>query len=181
VGGGFVAMAGIGRSDQLVVIPIDVNGIEAPHTIRLAGDEVRGMQCSTSHIELLVIDYKSDRLIMPLYTVEWHSQSLTTINEEKPEDLNLPKSGPTPPAVKHRRDSFGWGGNTAGGYTRGDWYVWIPQVVDRPSNTYEVHFVSTNTGGVAKLIVTLLEETLDRKKITKSVPLVHIEAVEVND
>ena len=54
--------------------------------------------------------------------------------------------------------------------------------MDRPSNTYEVHFVSTNTAGVAKLIVTLLEETLDRKKkITKSVPLVHIEAVEVND
>jgi hypothetical protein len=180
VGGGFVAMAGIGRSD-LVVIPIDVNGIEVPHTIRLAGDEVRGIQCSASHIELLVYDYKSDRFIMPLYTVEWHSQSLTTINEEKPEDLNLPKSGPTPPAVKHRTDSLGWGGNRAAGYTKGDWYVWIPLVVDRPNNTYEVHFVSTNTGGVAKLIVTLLEETLDRKKTTKSVPLVHIEAVEVND
>jgi len=35
--------------------------------------------------------------------------------------------------------------------------------------------------GVSKLAVTLLEETLDKKKITKSVPLVYMEVAEVND
>src|SRR5882672_6397386 len=158
VGGGFVAMAGISARDPLVVILIDVNGIEAPQTIPSVGDAVLGMQCSASHIELLVNDYKSGRLIMPLYDVQWTYQSPRTIHEEHREDLNLPKSGPTPPAINHRKDSFEWGGNRAGGYTRGEWYVWVPQVVDRPNNTYEVHFVSTNTHGVSKLIVTLLEE-----------------------
>jgi hypothetical protein len=181
VGGGFVAMAGIGPRDPLVVIAIDINGIEAPQTIPPVGDAVFGMQCSASHIELLVNDYKSGRFIMPLYSVQWVSQRPTTIQEEQREDLNLPKSGPTPPALSHRKDSFEWGGNRAGGYTRGDWYIWVPQVVDRPNDTYEVHFVSTDTGGVSKLVVTLLEETLDKKKITKSVPLVHIEVADVND
>jgi hypothetical protein len=74
-----------------------------------------------------------------------------------------------------------FGGNRASGYTRGDWCVSVPQGVDRPNNTYEVHFVSTNTSGESKLVATLLEETLDKKKITKSVPLVHIEASDVND
>jgi len=44
VGGGFVAMAGISPRDPLIVIPIDVNGIEAPQTIPSVGDAVRGMQ-----------------------------------------------------------------------------------------------------------------------------------------
>jgi hypothetical protein len=179
VGGGFVAMAGISIRDPLIFIPIDVNGIEAPQTIPSVGDAILGMQCSDSHIELLVHDYKSGRLVMPLYTVQWHSQRPATIHEEQREDL--PKSEPTPPALKHRRDSLEWGGNRAGGYTTGDWYVWVPRVVDRPDNTYKVHFVSINSGGLAKLVVTLLEETLDEKKITKSVPLVYIEASDVKD
>jgi hypothetical protein len=180
VGGGFVAMAGISPRNPLVVIPIDVNGIEAPQTIPSVGDAVLRMQCSSSHIELLVNDYKSGRLLMPLYTVQWHSRSPTTVREEQQEELNLAKAGPTPPAFEHKQGSFDWVGSRAGAHMRGDWYVWVPLVVDRPNNTYEVHFFSTNTGGVAKLAVTLLEETLDKKKITKSVPLVHIEADEVN-
>ena len=179
VGNGFVAMAGISPRDPLIVIPIDVNGIEAPQTIPSVGDAVLGMQCSASHIELLVNDYKSGRLIMPLYKVQWTYQSPTTIYEEHREDLDLPKSGPTPPALNYRKESFEWGGNRAG-YARGDWYVRV-SVTERPNNTYEVHSVSTNTGGVAKLVVTLLEETLDKKRVTKSVPLVHIEASIVND
>lgn len=58
----------------------------------------------------------------------------------------------------------------------GDWYVEMPWVAARPDNKYEVHFVSSNTTYTSKLVVTLLEETLDKKKITTSVPLVHIEA-----
>jgi hypothetical protein len=184
VGGGFVAMAGINRRAPLIVIAIDANGIEAPQTITSVGDAVFGMRCSGSHIELLVNDYKSGRFLILLYTVRQHSQDLTTIREEQredPEDLNLPTSIPTPPAAEHRRDSFDWVGSRAGAHMRGDWYVWVPQVVNRPNNTYDVHFVSTDKGDVAKLTVTLLEETLDKKKITKSVPLVHIEAPEVND
>jgi hypothetical protein len=180
VGGGFVAMAGISIRDPLIVIPIDVNGIEAPQSIPSVGDEVRGMHCSDAHIELLVHDYKSDRLIMPLYTVQWHSRNPTTISEEQREDLNLPKSGPTPAALKHRRDSFEWGVNRAGGWTTGDWRIWVPQVVDRPNNRYEVHFVHTETrhrggGATSMLVVDLLEETLGGK-VTKSIPLIKIEA-----
>lgn len=58
VGGGFIAMAGISRNDALLVIPIDVNGIEAPQTIARF-DFINGMQCAAHHIELLVLDYKS--------------------------------------------------------------------------------------------------------------------------
>ncbi len=174
VGGGFVAMAGISRRDPLIVIPIDVNGIDAPQTIPSVGDEVFGMLCSGDQIELLVNDYESHRLIMPLYTVQWHSRNHTTIREEEPEDLNLPKTGPTPPAVVFRKDSLEWQGRPWA-RARGDWYVSVPNVVDRPYKIYEVHFVSAHGNTWDKLDVTLLEETID-KKITRSVPLVHIEA-----
>jgi hypothetical protein len=66
IGYGFVAMAGISRREPLRVIPIDVNGIEAPQIIPSGGDEVRGMQCSGHYVELLVNDYKSGRLITTL-------------------------------------------------------------------------------------------------------------------
>jgi len=45
VGGGFIAMAGISRNDALLVIPIDVNGIEAPKTIARF-DAINGMRCA---------------------------------------------------------------------------------------------------------------------------------------
>ena len=51
----------------------------------------------------------------------------------------------------------------------------MPQVVDSPNNTYQVHFAFTDTDGVTKFAITLLEETKDKKTITKSVPLVYIE------
>lgn len=184
IGGGFVAMAGIGHNDPLVVVLIDVNGVEKPQIIP-TGDAVRGMLCSASHIELLVQDYKSDRWLVPLYTVEWRSRSRSTIHEDGVEELNVPRAGRTPPAIAHRWDSLEWQGNRAGGFARGDWYVWVPQVVDRPNNTYEVHFVRTEIrhrggGATSKLVVDLLEETLDRK-VTKSVPLVNIVAEDVGD
>ena len=171
-------MAGISIRNPLIVIPIDVNGIEPAQTIPSLGDEIIGMQCSAGHIELLVKDYKSGRLLMPLYTVEWHSRNLTTIREEQWGELTVPKGGPTP-AIDHQLGSFDWVGNRAGAHMRGDWYVEIPQVVDRPNNCYEVHFLTTNTH--AALLVTLLEETTGKKKITKSVPLVQLNVVEVND
>ncbi len=176
IGGGFVAMAGIGQDDPLVVIAIDVNGVEAPQTIA-QGDAIIGMRCGAHHIELLVQDYKSGHPVKFLYTVQWQSQSPTTIHEDQREDVYVPRIGAEPPAV----DFLEWGGNRAGGYARGDWYVWVPQVVDRPNNTYEVHFVSTDTRGVTKFAVTLLEETQDKKKITKSVPLVYMEGSDVSD
>lgn len=177
VGGGFVAMAGITHRASLIVIPIDVNGIETAQTMPKVGDAFIGMRCGAHHIELLVQDYKSGHPIRVLYTVQWHSQNPTTIHEDQREDISVPRIGPEPPAV----DFLEWGGNRAGGYRRGDWYEWVPQVVDRPNNTYEVHFVSTDTRGVTRFAVTLLEETQDRKKITKSVPLVYMEGSDVSD
>jgi hypothetical protein len=172
-------MAGISIRNPLLVIPIDVNGIEPAQTIPSPGDEIIGMQCSAGHIELLVKDYKSGQLLMPLYTVEWHSRNVTTIREEQRGELHVPKGGPTPPAIDHQLGSFDWVGNRAGAHMRGDWYVEIPQVVDRPNNRYEVHFVITNSH--AALLATLLEQRTDKEKITKSVPLVQLNAVEVND
>jgi len=169
VGGGFIAMAGISRNAALLVIPIDVNGIEAPQTIARF-DAINGMRCAAHHIELLVIDYKSGHSSKLLYNVQWHSQRPSTIAEDQREDINVQRRGPEPPAV----DFLQWGGNRAGGYGKGNWYEWVPQVVDRPNNTYEVHFVSTHSKNCGKLAVTLLEETLD-KKVTHSVPLVYVE------
>ncbi len=177
VGGGFVAMAGISHPDSLIVIPIDVNGIETPQTMPKVGDALIGMRCGASHIELLVQDYKSGHPIKLLYAVQWRSHSPTTIREDERDDVYMPKIGPEPAAV----DFLEWGGNRAGGYGRGDWYEWVPQVVDRPNNTYEVHFLFTDRDGVTKFAVTLLEETLDKKTITKSVPLVYIEGPDETD
>jgi hypothetical protein len=138
-------MAAISIRDPLILRPIDVNGIEPPQTIPSVGDAVFGMQCSESHIELLVENYKSGRFITPLHTVQWHSQNPTTIQEEQREELDLPKTGRPTPALAYRKDSFQWRGNRAGGYARGEWYVWAPQVVDRPDNAYEVHFGRLDT------------------------------------
>jgi hypothetical protein len=167
VGGDFVAMS---SNHRLIVIAINVNGIEAPQTMPSEGF---GLRCSASHIEQLRNDEKSGRLILLLYTVQSHSQSLSTIREEQPEEIPLPKSGQWPAALVHLKDSF-WQGNRADLHTRGDWYVSVPQVVGRPNNIYEVHFVSVHAKDSDKLIVDLLEETLD-KNVTQSVPLVHIE------
>jgi len=173
VGGGFVAMAGISYNDPLIVIAISGNGIEAPQTIPLAGDEVLGMRCDDyTRIELLVRDRKSGRLINQLFTNEsWHSPP-RPFHEEQRQDV--PQGASTPPAVKHRIEFFRWSGNRPGVHARGDWYVEVGG--GRPNHWYEVHFVSTYAPGETKLAVTLVEETLDKKKITKSVPLVFIDA-----
>jgi hypothetical protein len=184
VGGSFVAMTGINMRDPVVVIPIDVNGIEPPLTMPAVGDEVIGMLCSESKIELLVRDYKSDRLIMPLYAVETHYESPTTIREEQREYLDLPKAGPTAPAAVFREGALQWTGYSWHG-TTGDWHVGLPDVPNRPYKSYEVHFVHTETvhqgrGATSKLAVDLLEETLDGK-VTRTVPLVRKEVEEFGD
>ncbi len=179
VGGGFIAMAGITHHAPLIVIPIDAYGIEAPKTFPTGADDVFGMMCSEDQIELLVIDNESRRLIMPLYTVQWHAQSPRTVQLEQSEELNLPKTGPTPAALHFREGSLKWQGRPWAG-TTGDWHVWIGDV-DRPDRTYELHFVSTDTRGMTKFSVTLLEETFDKTKILKSMPLVYIERSEAGD
>lgn len=119
VGGGFVAMAGIQRNAGLIVMSIDVNGIEAPQTIARF-DAINGMRCGAHHIELLALDYKSGHTIKFLYTVQWHSQNPSTVHEDQQEDISVPRVGPEPTAV----DFLEWGGNRAGGNGRGDWYEW---------------------------------------------------------
>lgn len=166
--------------NPLVIVAIDGNGINAPQIIPTGGDEVLGMQCSGSHVQLLIREYQSNRLFTPLYTVRTYPGP-AKISQEEREELVLPKIGPTAAALTHKFESFGWS-LRAGGWMRGDWYAEVPQVSDRPNNTYEVHFIHTDAHGVAKLVVTLLEETIDKKKkITQSVPLVHLEVAEVAD
>lgn len=182
VGGGFVAMAGITHNAPLIVIPIDAWGIGAPQSFPTGADDVLGMMCSEEQIELLVIDNKARRMVMPLYTVRWHSDRPRTIQVEQPEAYDLPKvSSAAPTPHNFKEDSLKWQRYAWTG-RRGDWYVGVGDV-DVPGKDYELHFVSTETGGVSKFVVTLLEKTQDRTKtrITKSIPLVHIERDEVGD
>ena len=174
VGGDFVAMARTGNHGPLIIVPIDLNGIEPPQTISLAGDAVFGMQCNFSRIELLVQDYKSNGFMTPLYKAEWRAGKPITISEEHREGSNTPKSHLTP------ENSFEWGANRTG-LTKGDWRVLLAGVADRlPNYRYEVHFVSKQIlyprgGATDVLVIDLLEKTFDGK-VTKSVPLVKIEA-----
>ena len=114
VGGGFVAMAGITRNAPLIVIQISPNGIEVPRTLQTGANDVLGMMCSEHQIELLVIDQQTGRLIVPLYTMRWHPDGSTTIEAEQPEEIKLPKTGPTPPALNFRQGSLEWQGRQWG-------------------------------------------------------------------
>jgi hypothetical protein len=86
----------------------------------------------------------------------------------------------TSPAID--RILNGLGAGQAGDGMRGDWYV---QGGYSPGHIYEVHFVETETryrkdATTIKLVVDLLEETLDRK-VTRSVPLIEEEVDAVLD
>jgi hypothetical protein len=171
VGGGFVAMMGISKGAALVVISIDDKGIEAPQPTPVPDVDIRGMGCSGSHIELLVRgEGVSGHYSTILFIVrggkarEWQRQ-----------DLNWSGYGPTQPEIEYEVDSLDWVGSRAGGFMRGDWYVWVPRVVGRPNNSYELHFISSHGRGYSKFVADLLEESAD-KKVTRSVPLVRIEA-----
>jgi len=183
VGGGFIAIAGITQDgnthrDQLIVIPIEQDGIEAPRTFPIEASDVLGMLCTEHHIELLVINNKSHQLMMPLYTVPSEVHSPRTIWVDQPEEVNWAANSFTSAHQDFRKESLEWQGRPWG--ARGNWYVGVGDV-DSPGKLYELRFVSTDTHGVTELSVTLLEETLDRKKVTKSVPLVHVKRDERGD
>ena len=177
VGGGFVAMVPLSRPQPLMVIRIGAKGIEAPQTISTTNNEVRGLQCSGSHIELLVREGESDHFSI----LEFNVQE-SAINAGLREDLNwsISRKAATPPTIEHTMDTFDWIGSRAGSWMRGDWFVEVPRN-DNLGHIYEVHFVRTEARGMVKLEVTLLEETLGRKKVTRSIPLVRFEASDASD
>lgn len=171
VGGGFVAMVPLGRPQSLVVIRIGSEGIEEPQTIPTTGNEVHGLKCVGSYVELLVVGTGSDHFsILPFSVQE------SGIQPQPREDINWSTSrkAPTPPEIERRLEAFYDILNT-----RGDWYVVVPRVAN-PDRVYEVHFFKTKKKGDSIFVVTLLEETLDRK-VTRSVPLIREEVADVYD
>jgi hypothetical protein len=168
VGGSFVAMVGLSKDRPLLVIRIDGKGIEAPQTIPLSGNEVRGLQCSGSRIEVLVWKGGSDIPSILPFTVGYYE-----IYNEPHEELDWLNSGRArmPSAIQNKVEAFDWIGSRAGVWMRGDWYVEVPRVDDRPNNSYELHFVSNNTGGVARRFVTSSRRTLKAKRSRNLYPL----------
>jgi hypothetical protein len=168
VGGGFVAI--VGSNTPLALIRIDEKGIERPETIPVTYNDIRGVQCGGSQLELLDRGEGASGHFSTILL----SVGKETIHQEQREDLGWSGYGPTSPTVAYKVGSLESAGSQAG--MTGDWYVEMPWAADRAHNKYEVHFVSSNTPYSSKLVVTLLEETLDKKKITASLLLVHIEA-----
>ncbi len=180
IGRGFVAMVPLYRPQPLIVIKISSKGIEAPQTLPTTGNEVHGLQCVGSDIELLVQEAGSDHFSVLPFSVKQ-----SAVKQEQREDINWPlgKVG-TPPDVERRMEAF-HGMGRAGDDMTGNWYIQVPSPEGRPGHIYKVHFVETETGsprnGLAvTLVVNLFEETLDRK-VTQTVPLIREEVSVVYD
>jgi hypothetical protein len=169
VGGGFVAMVPLSRPQPLTVIRIGSNGIEAPQTIATTGNEVHGVTCSASYVELLVVREGSDHFSVLPFRMEGNA-----VQPEPREDINYSQKAPIPPEIDRRLQAFDDILNI-----RSDWYVELPRV-NQPGHTYEVHFVNTQKGQDAFFAVSLLEETPPRKVI-RSVPLVNLQVANVYD
>ena len=167
IGRGFVAMVPLARPQPLVVINIDSKGIEQPQRIPTTGNEVFGLQCMGSHIELLVREGESDHFSVLPFSV--HEDG---VKEEPREDINwsISRKPTTPSAIERRQEAFDWM-TRAGAGSRGNWYTDVLGAYT-PGHTYELHFVESRTQHCADLVVDLLEESLTPKKITKSVPLI---------
>jgi hypothetical protein len=178
VGGGFVAMLGKGYHQPLVVVAIDSNGIEAPKKLSVEGNEVFGMQCVGSYIELQARETDSDHFSVLPFRVE---QGAIERQPREDIDYSLTLKGPMPSVIERRLDQFLWGGYK---WTQvGDWYVHVLRVVGNSNHAYAVHFVHTETrsrlGLEFKLVVDLLEQSFEKKlfsvkdaKITRLVPLI---------
>ncbi len=177
VGRGFVAMIRYGNRQPLVVVVVGNKGIEAPINVPIEGDEVFGMQCAGSHIELLVRQTAADHFsVLPFR----FTQNILLRDAREEIDYSLAAKGPQPPAIERRISEFHRPELNPLGLL-GDWYVEV--MVDRPGYAYSVHFVHTEVRSgrelAIKLEVDFLEQTLDRlpfsmrdAKVTRSVPLI---------
>jgi hypothetical protein len=171
VGSGFVAMVPLSSPQPLVVIRIAGNGIEAPQTIPTTGNEVQGLKCAGSFVELLVVATGADHFsVLP-----FHIQS-SAVEPEQREDIGYSASrkGPTPPEVERKLETFYDILNI-----RGDWYAEVPRAM-HPEHLYEVHFVNVTKQGDTFFAVDILDET-PAKKVAHSVPLVRMQVANVYD
>jgi hypothetical protein len=173
-GSGFVAMVSFSRPQSLTVVTVSSKGIGAPQTILTTGNEVFGLQCMGSHLELRVRQGESDH-----FSVLPFSVSGDTIQPEAREDIDwsIARNGTMPSVIERRIERFDVG---AGAGMRGDWYV---HVGDTPGHIYVLHFVEaerSDRGLETRLTVDLLSETYDHK-IVQAVPLIHFERFEAAD
>jgi len=166
IGRGFVAMLPLARPQPLVVIDVGHNGIEPPEKIATTGNEVFGLQCMGSHIELLVREGESDHFSVLPFSVE-----RDRVQQEPREDINwsISRKPTMPSPIERRQEAFDWM-TRAGGASRGDWYTDLRGAT--PGYAHEVHFVASRNRNCGDLKVDLLEETLPGRKVTKTVPLI---------
>lgn len=85
------------------MITIGSKGIETPQTIPTTGNEVFGLKCAGSYIELLVREGESDHFSVLPFKVEDHQ-----IVRGQREDIgySLSQKGPTPPDIERKEEAF---------------------------------------------------------------------------
>jgi len=172
-----VAMVPLGppNGETLFVIPIDNNGIEPLQKIAITSDEVFGLQCLGSYIEVLELETRSsDYFSILRFTVD--GNTVTPQIREGTKYPARPGHNPNPPEAERAEDAFDSVGSRSGIGIWGDWSV----IVLRTNNihhTYEVHYIRTKKPSGQALEITdsvsLVEETLDGR-ITQTVPLVRV-------
>ena len=168
IGRGFVAIVPLARPQPLVVMNIDHKGIEQPERIATTGNEVFGLQCMGSHIELLVREGGSDHFSVLPFSVQDDG-----VRGEPREDINwsISRKPAMPSAIERRQEAFDWLTRAPGVGSRGNWYADVLGAFT-PGHRYELHFIASRTQHCADLTVNLLEETLPSRKITKTVRLI---------
>lgn len=171
-GRGFVAMVPFSRSQSLTIVIVGDKGIRSPQTIQTTGNDISGLQCMGSHLELAVRETGSDHgSVLPFRILDG------AIQREPREDIDwsISHNGTMPSPVERREESFKVG---AGSGMRGDWYY---GVYFGPDRVYELHYVITDRDGTTKVTVDLLSETYGYYKVLETIPLIHFESHESAD
>lgn len=171
-GRGFVAMVSFSRSQSLTIVIVSDEGIRSPQTIQTTGNDILGVQCMGSHLELEVREAGSDHAsVLPFRILDG------AIQREPREDIDwsISHNGTVPSPVERREDGFQMG---AGSGMRGDWYY---GVYFGPDRVYELHYVITDRDGTTKVTVDLLSETYGYYKVLQTIPLIHFESHESAD
>jgi len=161
----YVAFASVRHPIQLTIIRIGPTGIEQPRKISVETD-VYGMKCNYQRVELLIEGQNEDFFSRLPFSIREDA-----IEREKPIPINYSISGKGPMPIEI--EDF----HKIQARQLGDWYVGIP-AYPKVNTAYELHYVSTlersSEALKTKLVVDLLEETLDRT-VTKTMPLVRVE------
>lgn len=170
-GRGFVAMVPFSRSQSLTIVMVSDAGIGSPQSIQTTGNDISGLQCMGSHLELSVREAGSDHpSVLPFRILDG------AIQREPREDIDwsISHNGTMPSPIERRLERFTMG---TGAGMRGDWYY---GVYGGPDRVYELHYVTADRDGTTKVTVDLLSETYGHR-VVQTMPLIHFELHESGD